>query len=144
MKLIVLLAMLSSTAFANAETLNIKMNSWNPRGVTYPLAKSGWLKIPTWIPLKTPQFNRLDVKITYNLNKNGDYEFYCLYSMSSYRKNLTFNKCVAQSGQTIVDRGDDLMNMEFPVDAGKSIKIETIKRAETPVTITARHYVDWK
>jgi hypothetical protein len=122
----------------------IQLNETESAIKTYLLPRNAWFTLPGKLLAKNASAAGKRVKIYYNLESNGNYEFHCYYQSFTLANELGFEKCQSSDEVTIISNPDDLQKMEFPMDKGTSIKVELTNPSGTNLKIDSIFGVDWK
>jgi hypothetical protein len=125
-------------------SLAIQVNENESSFKNYLMPRNAWFTLPVKLLAKNASAAGKRVKIYYNLEANGNYEFHCYYQSYTLPSELTFEKCQSSDEVTIISSSDDLQKMEFPIDKGTSIKVELINPSANNLRIDAIFGVDWK
>ena len=122
----------------------IQLNEADSSSKTYSMPRNAWFTLPVKLWAKNASAAGKRVKIYYNLDSQGNYEFHCYYQSFTLPTELGFEKCQSSDDVTIISNPDDLQKMEFPMDKGTSIKVELTNPSGSSIKIDSIFGVDWK
>lgn len=127
-----------------SETFTLEVNEAVSSVKAYTLPRNAWFKLPAKLTAKEASAAGKVVKIFYNMESSGNYEFHCFYKSIALASELAFEKCQSSDDITIISNVDDLVKMEFPVDKGTQVQMHITNPSGSNIKIDSTYIVDWK
>ena len=105
----------------------------------YTLPKDGIFELPQQLVVLQGNGAFKNVKISYNLDNNNDYEFHCIYKSTGQTNVLPLDRCESPDGGSF----GDVSEQEFPMDQGKKIGLKITNSTTNNLIIDATYQVRW-
>jgi hypothetical protein len=125
-----------------APVLTLQLDSNEASQTSFQLLKSAYFLLPQKLIVTSFNGAGKKVRIKYNVQADGNYEFYCVYESSLNQTELDFKACYSSSNALYIDSVDQLQNALY-MDQDTQIQMELLNSSSPDLLIQAVYTVNW-